>query len=75
MCKDVAAAPCQAPMRFSLAPALLLIFFADWAYAKIEKAMAAITMKGRVALIGILSVPLIGPPAVNETSSNEPPQA
>ena len=54
---------------------LPLIFFADWACAKIEKAMAAITMKRRVALIGILSAPLIAPPAVHETSSSEPLQA
>jgi hypothetical protein len=54
---------------------LPLIFFADWACAKIEKAMAAIIMKPQMALIGILGVPLTGPPAVHETSNSEPLQA
>ena len=62
-------------MSFSFAPLLLLIFFADWACVKIEKAIAAITMKPQMALICILSVRLIGPPAVHETSSSEPLQA
>ena len=37
--------------------------------------MVAITMKPQMALIGILGVPLTGPPAVHETSNSEPLQA
>jgi hypothetical protein len=60
-------------MSFSFAPVLAL-FFADWACAKIDKTMAAITKKPQMALIGILRVPLIGPPVVDETANSEPLQ-
>jgi hypothetical protein len=60
-------------MSFSIAPPRLLGFFADWAYAEIEKAIATINVAAYMAWaeIRVLRAPLIGPPVVDETANTE----